>query len=221
MKGKQFAVLGLGVFGSTVATTLTDLGCEVLAVDKDVRCVERVADRVTKAVVGDITDREELEELGIGDFDAVIIGVGNHFEAAVLATMNVKDLGASYIVAKAKNKPNMQILQKIGADRVVRVEKEMGTRIAKSLLRKNIVDLVELDDDHSIIEINAPHQWLDKKFIDLNIRRVYNMNVIGIKHAGDDHLVLNIDPEYIIQKGDHFLVLGITHELERFDYMTD
>ena len=185
MNSKQYAVLGLGIFGSTVATTLAEYGCEVIAVDQDESCVERVADEVTKAVVANVTDQEELRAIGIEDIDVAIVAIGTHLEEAVLATMNLKELGVPYVIAKAKNKQFMKF-----------------------------------DEEYSVVEIKAPLDWVGKNFIDLNIRRVYNMNIIGIKHGDEDHLSLDVAPEYVIQNGDHFLVIGKTKELERFDYMT-
>ena len=143
MANKQYVVLGLGVFGSTIAKTLSQFEQEVLAIDKDVECVERVADFVTKAVVGDITDKDFLADLGISEFDVGIVAIGDHLEESILGVMNLKELGVNYIVAKAKNKRFMQVLEKVGADRVVRPEKEMGLKIARNLLRKNITDLIQ------------------------------------------------------------------------------
>ena len=114
----------------------------------------------------------------------------------------------------------MKILEKVGANRVIRAEKEMGIKVAKSLLRKSIVDLVELDDDYSLVEIKAPQSWVGKNFVMLNVRRVYGMNIIGVKHEQDGQLSLDVVPEYQIQDGDYFLVIGKTKELEKFDYMT-
>lgn len=219
MKNKQYAVLGLGVFGSTVATTLSQYDCEVIAIDIDETCVERIADEVTKAVVADTTDIEQLRALGLDDIDVAIIAIGTHLEEAVLTTMNVKDLGVPYVIAKAKNKQFSKILEKVGANRVIRAEKDMGIRVAKSLLRKNIVDLVELDEDYSLVEINAPYDWIGKSFQDLNIRKAFHMNVIGVKNS-EDNMSLNIGADYIVKNGDRFLVIGKTNELERFDYLT-
>ncbi|MFQ6794078.1 MAG: potassium channel family protein [Thomasclavelia sp.] len=216
---KQYAVLGLGIFGSTVATTLASHGLEVIVMDQDPACVERIADEVTKAVVGDVTDIEELQAVGIGECDIAIVAIGTHLEEAVLATMNLKELGVSYVIAKAKNKQFMKILEKVGANRVIRAEKDMGIKVAKSLLRKNIIDLVELDEDYSLVEIKAPKDWIGKNFVTLNIRRVYGMNVIGVKHGQDGKLSLDVVPEYRIEDDDYFLVIGKTKELERFDYM--
>lgn len=153
MSKKQYVVLGLGVFGSTVAKTLSQFDCEVLAIDKDEECVDRVADIVTKAVIGDVTDKEFLLDLGVNEFDVGIVAIGDHLEESILAVMNLKELGISHIVAKAKNKRFMQVLEKVGADRVVRPEKEMGLKIARSLLRKNITDLIQLDDTYSVVEM--------------------------------------------------------------------
>lgn len=219
MKDKQYAVLGLGVFGSTVATTLAEYGCEVLAIDKDIVCVERIADEVTKAVVADVTSREELRELGLDEFDVAIVAIGNHLEEGVLATMILKEMGVPYVIAKAKNKQFMQILYKIGADHVVRAEKDMGVRIAKKLLRKNIVDLVELDEDYSIVEIKAPVSWYSKTLQLLNVRSTYHMNILGVKSKESEKLSLNIGPDYIVNEGDHFLVIAETREIEKFDYL--
>ena len=112
MDNKQYAVLGLGIFGSTVATTLANHGYEVIVIDKDPICVQRIADEVTKAIVGDVTDIEELQAAGIGDSDVAIVAIGTHLEEAVLATMNLKELGIPYVIAKAKNKQFMKILEK-------------------------------------------------------------------------------------------------------------
>lgn len=219
MKDKQYVVLGLGVFGSTVATTLAEYGCEVLAIDKDITCVERIANEVTKAVVADVTDREELAELGLEDFDVAIVAIGNHLEEGVLATMILKEMGVPYVIAKAKNKQFMQILEKIGADKVIRAEKDMGIRTAKKLLRRNIVDLVELDDEYSIVEIKAPASWYGKSLQTLNVRSVYHMNVLGVRTFESENLSLNIGPDYIVQPEDRFLVLAETAEIEKFDYL--
>ena len=205
------------MFGSTVATTLAQYNCEVIAIDIDESCVERIADEVTKAVVADTTDIEQLRALGLDDIDVAIIAIGTHLEESVLTTMNVKDLGVPYVIAKAKNKQFSKILEKVGADRVIRAEKDMGIKVAKSLLRKNIVDLVELDKDYSFVEINAPVEWIGKSVQDLDIRKAFHMNVIGVKDS-TDNMTLNIGANYIVKNGDRFLVIGKTVELERFDY---
>ena len=213
-------MIGLGVFGSTVAKTLAELGFEVLAVDRDITCVDRIAPYVTKALQVDATNLEELKALGISEFDAVVVAIGNHFEESMLTTMNVKALGVKYIVAKAKNKQCMQILQKIGADKIVRAEKDMGQKIAKTLVRNNIIDMVEIDADYSIIEMKAPIQWVGHSIKNLNVRSAFKMNILGIRYANHQKLHLTVDPDYIINSGDHFLVIGQTKAVEKYDYLS-
>lgn len=216
---KQYAVLGLGVFGSTVAETLENHGCEVLAVDKNMTHVERISKHVTKAVIADVTNKEELLALDIRDIDVVIIALTNNLEGAVLATMLLKELGVSYVIAKAKNHQHQRILEKVGADKVVRVERDMGERVARGLLHKSIVDIATLDDQYSVSEIKAPASWCGKTVIALNVRNVYRINLLGVKHEGSEDLSLNIDPEYRIQEGDCFFVIAKIEDIEKFDYL--
>jgi len=216
---KQYAVFGLGVFGSTVAETLEKYGCEVLAIDKNLTCIERISKNVTKAVVADATNEEELLALDIKDVDVAIISLRNNLEDAVLATMLMKELGVPYIIAKAKNHQHQQILAKVGADKVIRAEKEMGERVARGLLQKSIIDITALDDRYAVSEIKAPTFWYDKTVVQLNVRHVYKMNILGVKHCGNKDLSLNINPAYKIQEGDIFLVIAQVEDLENFDYL--
>ena len=142
---KQFVVLGLGIFGSTLVKTLSQFGREVIAIDKDSENVQRVSEFATKAVIGDVTDIQFLTDLGLDDIDVGIVAIGDRLEDSILATMNLKELGVPYVIVKAKNKRFKVVLERIGADYVVRPEKEMGEKIARTLLRKNIKDLIELD----------------------------------------------------------------------------
>ena len=126
---KQFVVLGLGIFGSTLVKTLSQYGREVIAIDKNPENVQRVADFATKAVIGDVTDFQFLSDLGLDDMDVGIVAIGDRLEDSILATMNLKELGVPYVIVKAKNKRFKVVLEKIGADYVVRPEKEMGEKV--------------------------------------------------------------------------------------------
>ena len=219
MANKQYVVLGLGVFGSTVAKTLAQFDQEVLAIDNNPECVERVADDVTKAVVGDVTDRDFLDSLGISEFDVGIVAIGEHLEECILGVMNLRELGVKYIVAKAKNKRYMEVLEKVGADRVVRPEKEMGLKIARNLLRKNITDLIQLDDTYSIVEMKPAKKWIGKSLADLNLRKKYNINILGKRNKDTYKLDFFVDPHYIVAEDDHFLLVADTEKIEKLDYM--
>lgn len=215
---KQYVVLGLGIFGSTVCKTLASFGCEVLAVDKDIECVERVSEFVTKAVVGDVTDKDFLQSLGIEDFDVGVVAIGDHLEECLLAVMNLKEFDIPYVIAKAKNKRFKQVLEKVGADHVVRPEKEMGMKIARKLLRKNLNDIIEIDSNYSIANMTAPRTWVGKTLVQLDLRKKYSMNILGLKDPVTENLNLNVDPHYVIQNGDQFLFIAETEKIEKFDY---
>ena len=221
MQSKQYVVLGLGVFGSTITKTLSQFGCEVLAIDKDPECVQRVSEFATKAVIGDITDRQFLIDLGVEEFDVGVVAIGNHLEESLLGVLNLKEIGVPHIIAKAKNKQFKVVLEKIGADRVVRPEKEMGERVARSMLRKNITDLVEIDESYSIVEMKVPLAWVGHSLNGLDLRKNYGINILGLRDMKTHKLLLSIDPSYLIQNEDHLLMIAETDKIEKFDYLVE
>lgn len=221
MKNKQYVVLGLGVFGSTITKTLSQFGCEVLAIDKDPECVQRISEFATKAVIGDITDLEFLSSLGIEEFDVGVVAIGTHLEEGILGVLNLKEIGVPYIIAKAKNKRFKVVLEKIGADRVIRPEKEMGERVARSLLRKNITDLIELDESYSVVEMKVPQAWVGHSLSGLNLRKNYGINILGMRNNETHKLELSVDPHYVIKMDDHFLMIAETEKIEKFDYLVE
>lgn len=220
-QNRQYAVLGLGIFGSTVAKTLSKYNAEVIAVDIDQKCVNRMADVVTQAMQCDITDIDQLRAAGIQDCDVAVVSMGNHLEQSVMAIINLKELGIPYIVAKAKNKRYMQIFSKIGANKVVRPEKEMGEQVAKGILGKNIIDIIDLDSEYSVVEIPALKEWTGKTLIDLNLRRKYGINVIGIRNHVTGDLNVCPEPECTIEKDDHIVLIADGDAINKFDNMID
>lgn len=219
MKQKTYAILGLGIFGSTIAKTLSEYNCEVIGIDKDITCVERVSEFATQAVQADFTDIDQLRAIGVEDADVAVVATGSRLEESIMAILNLKELGVPYILAKAKNKMYMQILLKIGADKVVRPEKEMGERVAKTLLSRNVIEMVDIDDEYSIMELHAPRNWVGKALIDLELRTKYGVNILGIrKHPGES---LKISPaaDYIIEADDQLLVIVQNDEFEKFEYL--
>lgn len=219
MKQKTYAILGLGIFGSTIAKTLSEYNCEVIGIDKDISCVERVSEFATQAVQADFTDIDQLRAIGVEDADVAVVATGSRLEESIMAILNLKELGVPYILAKAKNKMYMQILLKIGADKVVRPEKEMGERVAKTLLSRNVIEMVDIDDEYSIMELHAPRNWVGKALIDLELRTKYGVNILGIrKHPGES---LKISPaaDYIIEPDDQLLVIVQNDEFEKFEYL--
>lgn len=181
MDKKEFAVIGLGRFGTTVAKTLYSLGNEVLAIDADEDTVNNISDFVTHAVEADVTDENSLKELGIRNFDVVVIGIGADIQASIMASLLVKDLGAKYVVAKANSELHAKVLYKIGVDRVILPERDMGVRLAHGLVLSNLLEYIELSPGYSIVEFVAPDSWVDKTIEELEIRVKYGINIVAIK----------------------------------------
>ncbi len=219
MKKKTYAVLGLGIFGSTVAKTLSEYNCDVIALDNDISCVDRVSEIVTQAVLADFTDIEQLRAIGVGDCDVAIVAAGARLEESIMAIMNLRELGVPYILAKAKNKTYREILLKIGADKVVRPEKEMGERVAKQLLSRNVVDMIDIDDNYSIVEMHPPTKWVGKSLKDLELRSNYGINVLGIRKAQGARLSISPQADYVIEETDQLLVIADTAVFEKYEYL--
>lgn len=215
---RQYAVLGLGIFGSTVSKTLSHFNCEVIAIDKDMECVQRMADIVSVAIQGDIKDINVLRNAGVADCDVAIVSTGSHLEDSILCLMNLKELGVPYIVAKAKNKSYKQILEKVGADRVVRPEKEMGVVIAKSLLNKRIIDMVDIDGEYSIVEVAVPDTWVGRTLAQLDVRNRFKVNILGIRY-GDNHLDVTPSASYKLSKYDHLLIISNADLFTKLDFL--
>ncbi|MBA7547486.1 Ktr system potassium uptake protein A [subsurface metagenome] len=210
---KQFIVLGLGRFGSAVATTLIELGHEVLGVDNDEEIVNVLKDKITQAVQADITEERVLTELGVKNFDAAIVCIGTDLETSILVTMMLKEMGLKYIIAKAQNNLHAKVLEKIGVDKVVFPERDMGARIARRLITPNIKDYIELEPDYNIIEISALPEFVDKTLSELDMRNKYGINVLAIKRNDS----FNISPRAkdVIKKGDFLIVIGETKKINK------
>lgn len=211
---KQFAVLGLGNFGFSVAQTLENFGCEVIAVDSSPERVHEIADDVSYAMQADLQDPELIKMLGARNLDGVIIGLSENLEVSILATLLAKELGAPFVMAKAQNDIHANILKKLGADSVVFPEREMGSRVAKSIVATNFADWIELSPEYSMIETKVPEQWIGKNLIELRVRERYSINVVGIIHAGK--VKVNLDPNEDFIEGDMLIVIGENDKLKEF-----
>lgn len=215
MKTKQFLVLGLGRFGTSVARTLCELGQEVLAVDADERLVEAIAPHVTQAIQLDATDEEALASLDIQSFDAAVVSIGQNTRDSILISVLLKELGIPCLVAKANDELHAKVLRKIGADRVVFPERDMGARLARSLLTPNVLELMELSGDYQIIEIRVPARWVGNSLIDLNVRRRYGLNILAI-HRGE-HFMVSPAPDMPFEANDTVLVMGRKEDVEQLN----
>ncbi len=203
---KQFAVLGIGRFGFSLASKLYDLGYDVLAIDKDEERIKAIADLVTHAVQADTTDIDTLKSIGLKNIDCAIVSIASDINASLMTVLNVQELEIPEIYAKAQNEQHAKVLHKIGIEKVFLPERDMGKRVAHYMVSNKILDLIELDPEHSIIEINALEQWSGKSLQDLKLRVKHGINVIAIKR-GDE---LNISPIATdeIEAGDILVVVG-------------
>lgn len=215
MAKKQYVVIGLGRFGESVAKTLYSLGNDVLVIDKDEELVQDIADSVTHAVQMDATDENALRTLGLRNFDVAVVTIGSNIQASVMVTLIVKELGVKYIIAKGNSDLHAKVLYKIGADRVILPEKDMGVRVAHNLVSSSIIDYIELSPDYSIIEIEALPEWLGKGLRELKLRSSYGINVMAIKSDGDINLSPSADT--IIEAGDVIVAIGSGEELARLE----
>lgn len=210
---KQFLVLGMGSFGASVAVTLQKLGCDVVAVDHDMERIDDIADKVTYAMQADIGDPDLLSSLGSKNFDGIVVASSENLECSILATLAAKEMGIPYILCKANNERYAQVLRKVGADAIVFPEEEMGRKIAKHLLSANLADWIELSPDYSIVETAVPKRWIGKTLKELDVRRTYGVNVVGIKEG--ERVEITPDPDLPLKEGIILMLIGANEALER------
>lgn len=210
---KQFVVLGLGSFGASVAVTLQKLGCDVVAVDRDMERIDDIADKVTYAMQADIGNPELLESLGSKNYDGIVVASSENLEGSILATLAAKEMGIPYILCKAQNERCAQVLRKVGADAVVFPEEEMGRKIAKNLLSANLADWIELSPDYSIVETSVPKRWIGRTLKELDVRRTYGVNVAGVKEG--NQVEITPDPDMRLKEGMILMLIGSNEALEK------
>ncbi|RJX28162.1 MAG: TrkA family potassium uptake protein [Dethiobacter sp.] len=213
MKRKSFAVIGAGRFGSNLALALSEMGHDVLIVDNDEKKVQELSDKVTHAVQADSTNEQTLKTLGITNFDVVVVGIGVDLQASILTSLILKELGAKYILAKARTNLHGKLLEKIGVDRVVFPERDMGLRIARHLADMNVLDCIDFSPDYSVTELIAPKKMIGKTLRELDLRARYEVNVIAIR-SGEQ---INISPlaDDMIKKDDLLIVIGENKAIEK------
>ncbi len=211
----EFAVIGLGRFGSSVARTLYDLGHNVLAMDKDEEALRAVSDHVTHAVQIDTTDPDALRAVGITNFDAVVVAIGVDIQESILTTMLLKDLGVKKVVAKAVDERQGKVLEKVGADAVVFPERDMGVRVAHSLASPNVLEYLELSPQYTIDEVRVPERLDGRTLGELELRAKFGVNVLLILR--DSQLLISPSGDVRLQSGDVLVVVGENRQLHRLE----
>lgn len=208
-----YAVFGLSSYGWAVAKELVDNGAEVLAVDNDAELINAAITEIPFCKCADVTDPEVIKQLGIENIDVVIIAMANNLEASVMATMLCKEAGVYTVIAKCSDEMHRKILKKVGADRVVFPEKESGTRMAKNILSAGFVDIMELSEDVSVLEMDVKPEWEGKTLLELNLRKKYAINVVAIRQNGE--VCVNIDPEKLLDDTMKLIVITRTETLSK------
>ena len=210
---QTYAVFGLGRYGRAVAKELVKNGVEVLAVDMDEELVNSAVTEIPYCRCADVTDAEVIKQLGIANIDVVIIAMATNLEASVMATMLCKENGVKTVIAKCANEMNYKILSKVGADRVVFPESESGIRLAKNLLSSGFVDIIDLSEDASMIELEVREEWVGKSLLELNLRRKYSINVVAI--VREEEVCINIEPEKPLEKSMKLIVIANVSKLSK------
>ncbi|MGF7046218.1 trk system potassium uptake protein TrkA [Paenibacillus sp. DS2015] len=215
MAKKQYAIIGMGRFGSSVANALTDMGFDVLAIDSNEQRIQEMSNIVTHAVSANSTDEEALRALGIRNFEVVVVAIGEDIQASILTTLILKDLGIPTLIVKAQNELHGKVLQKIGADKVIYPERDMGLRVAHHLTSPNILEYIELSDDYSIVEMKVSELMVGKNLIEINVRARFGCNVMAIKTGSN----MNISPEATepLKPNDVLVILGKPADLIKLE----
>jgi trk system potassium uptake protein TrkA len=213
---RQYAVIGLGKFGASVACALARLGHQVLAIDIDEDKVQRVADEVTHAVQADATDEDTLRAIGIRNFDVVIVSIGHDVLSSILSCLILKDLGVSYVVGKANDELHGKLLEKIGIEKVVYPERDMGVRLAATLTSSNILEVIELSPDYDVVEIAASSELIGRTLRELNLRARFGVNIVAIRKVNNE-VKVSPGPNDLVQNGDVLLALGTAESLGKLE----
>lgn len=210
---KSILLIGLGRFGRHIAMHLDQLGHQVMAVDNSDERAEDVLPIVTNAQIGDSTNEEFLESLGVRNYDVCIVTIGHDFQSSLETTSLLKDMGAKMVVSRATTDVQEKFLLRNGADEVIYPEKQLAKWAAIRYSTDHILDYIELDSDHTMYEIQVPENWVGKSIGMLDIRKKHKINVIGIKEAGK--LKLTISPDTVLEAGETMLVLGSNKDLQK------
>lgn len=213
---KQFAVIGLGRFGSSLARALSRMGYEVLAIDTNEENVNDITDEITYAVQMDALEENALKSMGIRNFDAVIVAIGQDIQASILVTVMLKEMGVKKVIAKAQTELHGKVLEKVGADLVVFPERDMGERLAHNLIAAdNIMDLINLSPDYSIIELKTPPEFIGKTLQETALRKEFGITVIAIRRGSE--VIISPEAKQTIRENDILVAIGRNEKLKRLE----
>jgi trk/ktr system potassium uptake protein len=212
---RQFVVIGLGRLGSAMISTLTSLGHEVLGIDADEEVVQDLSAEFPDAhlIAADATEESVLHDLNVGQFDGAAVVIGEDMEAGILATANLKEMGVPFVVARAMSRLHARVLERVGADRIIEPEKEMGAQVARTMASPAVIDYVDLGGDEALIEAEVPEEWVDKSLAELHLSRQSGLTILAVKPKGKAGTIPNADT--VLHEGDVVVVGGTKKNLDR------
>ncbi|MBR3281401.1 MAG: TrkA family potassium uptake protein [Clostridia bacterium] len=211
---EQIAIIGLGKFGMTVAKQLSNYNCDVLAIDSDENLIEEAVPFVTKAIQINALEADALEACGIKGFDIAIIGIGDNIESSLMVALTLKDLGIPKIVAKARDEKHAKLLEMIGVTRIVQPEIDSALKLVNSITTKYVIEKTEMGRDFSMLEIEAPKDWINKNFGELALRQKFSFNVVCVKR-GEEVVFPTANTE--VKEGDTLVILAHNESLEALE----
>jgi trk system potassium uptake protein TrkA len=211
---KRVIVVGLGIFGFNIAKELYENGLEVIAIDKHKETIQRIKDFSTRAILADATDKELLETIGIQEDDVVIVSFGEDLAASTLLTLHLKEFNVKEIIVKAPNEDHKRILEKVGATEVIIPEKDMASKVARSLISPNVLDYIPLSQDYTISEIAPPPSFLGKTIGDLQLRKKHHIGVIASRDVLTDQIQMIPSADFVIKDSDILVVIGKEKDIQ-------
>ncbi|MDD3400895.1 MAG: TrkA family potassium uptake protein [Eubacteriales bacterium] len=203
---KSFLIVGLGKFGSAVALTLVKLGHQVMAVDRNIANVNAIKDQLMNVAQCDMTNEAVVNSLGVSEFDAIIIGVGNDLRSSVLATVLCAEHGAKEIVCKAQDDLQEKLLLRVGATQVVQPERNAGEKLANSLVSESVLDYLNLSENYSINEIRVPSVWVGKTLGGIDVRKNYGVSVFAIRRG--EEIIISMSADTVFSEGEVLVLVG-------------
>lgn len=212
MKRKQFMIIGLGQFGKSLVSTLYNSNVDLLVFDRDETKLAEISNMATQAICADASRAEVLEQFDIKDFDGAIVTIGHDIEFSVKTVMHLNEMGMPFIMAKATTDFEGRILAKVGADKIIFPDREVGYRLGKEIATGNYYDSLDLSDTHSITDLILPAKWIGKSIVELNLRKTYGFNVLGVRRG--EEVLVNPGADFVFNDEDVLIILGSNKEIE-------
>lgn len=213
---KNIAIIGAGSFGYNLAISLASENADVLVIDKDQNKIDRLKDYVSKAVIADASQKDVIHELGIADFDTVIISLGDSLEVSIMTILFLKELNAKHVIAKANNEDHGRAMKLVGADEIIFPEKDIAVRLSKTLMHGDIMEYISFSGDYCVMEVAIPESFFGKSLSSMDIRKKFRVNIIAIKNPLRSKIDIIIPADYQFQPDDSLVVIGEKNRLDEF-----